>query len=405
MLIRNTLLSLLFVGMASVVTSASASEQVMPAPIPVKIPYGDHYGIDHGLFVAAINGKWGVFDKSGKPILSPTFEEMSSFWGGVARVKQNGQWGLMSTNLSWIVKPQFEDIFAYFSEGLTMAKSNGKWGYINQTGSYIIPPRFKSNYGQFLNGYAAVETEDGVGIINRNGDFIVSPTHKFKHIHRIPGSPLALVKLDENKYNFIDVANYDRTKTFVMEREFYYYAAADENGVSRVQVSANGEWGLLNPAGEWIIFPNHDYDYIDEIKSGAYMVKSHDQCGYINNNGKVIVPPILSWCEKFSEGLAGVKPHKNGGYGYISKTGEMAIKANFEFVEPFSEGLAAVDKGGKCGYINKSGKFAIPPHFAQCQSFHEGYAEVSLPANQSDRSAFIDRAGHIVIMQDLLQNN
>lgn len=61
-------------------------------------------------------------------------------------------------------------------------------------------------------------------------------------------------------------------------------------------------------------------------------------------------------CE-YSEGLACVK--KNHRYGFIDRNGKLVIPLNYSNAGNFSEGMAYVSEGGKYGFIDKTGKVVI----------------------------------------------
>ena len=89
--------------------------------------------------------------------------------------------------------------------------------------------------------------------------------------------------------------------------------------------------------------------------------------GYINDEGRLVIPCNFDLAHQFSEGFALVKPKgKNQGYGYIDKTGAMIINPIFNHAEDFKNGLAEVRIGKeldefKYGYINKNGDYVWEP--------------------------------------------
>jgi S-layer homology domain/WG containing repeat len=123
----------------------------------------------------------------------------------------------------------------------------------------------------------------------------------------------------------------------------------------------------------------------------------NDKVGYIDDQGKVIIPAKYRFASEFSEGLAWVA-QENGEdpkIGYIDKTGKWIISPQFINAESFSEGLAVVSwDGTKYGVIDRTGKTIVPPQFDVMFPFSEGLAAVSVNDN---RWGFIDKTGEIVI--------
>jgi hypothetical protein len=101
-----------------------------------------------------------------------------------------------------------------------------------------------------------------------------------------------------------------------------------------------------------------------------------------------IITPIEQR-ENFSEGLALFKRHEN--WGFIDPTGQVVIKAHYNWAENFSEHLACVKKGFKKGYIDLKGNFVIEPQFEDAQSFSEGLAAVLLKSSESDPDVLLPK--------------
>lgn len=93
-----------------------------------------------------------------------------------------------------------------------------------------------------------------------------------------------------------------------------------------------------------------------------------NKCGYYNSSSKIIVSPKFDFCGVFSEGLAqvglliGLKGPKMR-YGYINEDGKTVIPLTYEYSYEFSEGKAAVVINNKFGFINKQGQFLLTPKF------------------------------------------
>ena len=97
--------------------------------------------------------------------------------------------------------------------------------------------------------------------------------------------------------------------------------------------------------------------------------------GYINKEGKIMIPAVLEEAKDFSEGLAAVK--RDGKWGYINTKGVMSISNIFtKEPENFSSGRAVVyknqQKNNAC-YIDTLGKICTTD-FYSALSYIEGYA-------------------------------
>lgn len=143
------------------------------------------------------------------------------------------------------------------------------------------------------------------------------------------------------------------------------------------------------------------------------------KAGYIDQTGKVVVPPVIPFMGDngggefhdglletavsdgvyvdtsgkraihrkfyrgwdFSEGLAVAMVKDGGKWGYINTKGGFAISPRFDsspmdYVWSFEGGFAKIEVAGKFGYIDHTGEFIVPPRFLDGDSFHDGMARV-----------------------------
>jgi len=145
------------------------------------------------------------------------------------------------------------------------------------------------------------------------------------------------------------------------------------------------------------------------------MNKSRELWGYLNTEGKVVIPFRFTTAERFEGNHAFVKKHAEN-YLVIDRSGTIIkklqhsshekidstlyrtfinyyplekrkvglmdssftyiIKPRYNWVKPFSDGLAAVSLDWQWGYINQNENFVIEPIYEAASSFHEGDAMV-----------------------------
>lgn len=128
-----------------------------------------------------------------------------------------------------------------------------------------------------------------------------------------------------------------------------------------------------------------------------FSVAKDGKSGFIDANGKIVIPLQFDGANEFSEGLALVT--LKGKKFFIDTAGHTVFEAKFDIIRNFSEGLAAVNIGekripnvglisdpGNWGYIDKTGKLVIPMKFTHAESFSEGLAAVA----EGDKGEFID---------------
>lgn len=167
-------------------------------------------------------------------------------------------------------------------------------------------------------------------------------------------------------------------------------------------------WGFIDREGR-IVIPAKFYEAGD-FSEGLAFVRSSEKLkfGYINREGALVIPYQFAWASDFHDGLAAVMLSK-GKYGFIDERGKMVLRAG-EWLEinDFSDGLAAVQvlvtdnsvyrgyQEQRFGFIDRTGKFVIPPRFYQAQKFSDGRA-LFVQTGKSHGYGFIDSRGEVVI--------
>lgn len=133
------------------------------------------------------------------------------------------------------------------------------------------------------------------------------------------------------------------------------------------------------------------YNCLCDFENGFASVRNGEKWGFINTEGKEVIPCIYDIVQPFNDGLAAVL--KNNKWGYVNTKGELVIPCIYESAQDFSEGLAAVTKNGKEGFVNTKGEVAIPLKFEECGIFSEGLAY----AGDKNGNYFINTDGEKVI--------
>ena len=164
----------------------------------------------------------------------------------------------------------------------------------------------------------------------------------------------------------------------------------------------NGLWGFRDGRGQIVIEPGFQaaYDFHGQIAAVAVS----GGWRFVDREGRILdVRPFMTdnGPDDYSEGLS--RFVKDGRIGFLDEEGRAVIPAQFDFAAPFSEGLAAFCigcrritegehasmKGGRWGYIDVLGDMAIKPDYEEVTPFEEGRAKVKLGGRWID----IDRLG------------
>lgn len=133
---------------------------------------------------------------------------------------------------------------------------------------------------------------------------------------------------------------------------------------------------LLAQQARWTIKPK--YDSVSAFSEGVAAVKQNDKWGYVNSDGKEILPPTYEQAYPFSEGIGVLSASDNTLLALVDKTGKrITIKEKLKIdsrFATFGNGLLLVYDGKKWGYLNAEGKLAIACKYAAAQPFSEGLA-------------------------------
>ncbi len=143
----------------------------------------------------------------------------------------------------------------------------------------------------------------------------------------------------------------------------------------------DGKAGYIDETGKVVIPPTLElYSSGGEFHDGLLEVSASDG-KYIDRTGQVVVNPGLERGWDFSEGLAVAMKKGEKVWGFIGTDGEFHIQPRFAtypqgYVHSFSDGLAMIETEGRFGYVDHAGRFVIEPRFADGQSFSNGFARV-----------------------------
>jgi hypothetical protein len=296
-------------------------------------------------------------------IASPTCYETSDLAdeSGLYPIRQNSKVGFIDRAGHVVIEPQFDEACG-FSEGLSLAAANGRWGYIDQSGEFVIPPQY--DYAEhFLGGIAFVEKDDQFTYIDRTGQLV---TEVAGQVSYSDGSRSATWKVPST---FVDrrsgreIRNpqrevEERRRDFVPAPtvqidQFEGYSYASEGFMA---VQADGKWGYINQAGEFVIEPQ--FSNFRPFSEGLVAVQVGNKWGYMNRMGEFVIQPQFASVSDFSEGLAAVslKPDQSE-WGYVNRSGDFAIAPQFNgFAQNFDGGLALVNHDNIDYYIDQNGR-------------------------------------------------
>jgi hypothetical protein len=236
------------------------------------------------------------------------------------------------------------------------------------------------------------------GYVNLKGEFIIPA--QFSKCFPFSDAGYAPIHDTKNKqYYFINLKG-EKLSTEITDYKLIGLLGFDVKGFSNglVAINQGKKWGFMNTNGK-ILIPVK-FDDVTEFIDGYAVAKNGEKYIVLNTIGEEF--PVESSdvvnVKEFSEEFA---PYKsvNKQFGFIGKDGKIAIQAQFESVGYFYNDLAwAKTMDGKLGYINKKGEWVIKPQFAAGKNFdsESGLARVKVV----DKWAYVNKTGEITYITD-----
>lgn len=208
------------------------------------------------------------------------------------------------------------------------------------------------------------------------------------------------------KYGFIDLKD-----KVVMDFEFSLVGDFNEGyAVFRAGEDRKDPRGFVDKKGD--LLGNQYYDMTYLFQNGLAGVEINKKYGFIDRNGKVVIPIKYDFITGIIDGWGIFKREEHQGllnskgqekkfihdkyelrgyyyegtivYKYLKKEGIMdsnfkeITPPNFDYIGNFHEGLVRFKIGNKWGFLDENGKIVIEPKFDSEYDFSEGYASVSI---------------------------
>ena len=230
------------------------------------------------------DGKFGLFDISGKELVSPKYEEVLPFDKGRSWVKLNVKWGLIDDKGKELTPIKYDGAIIS-DEGIIWVREEGKWVIIDENGKELSSNRYDYDaVTPFTEGVSWVLKGNKWGLVNKNGKEITSP-------------------------------KYEGVCPFV-------------EGLSAVMVGE--KWGIIDKSGKEIIPIKYDGIGVHKPQGNNYPFKDI---------------PCDDLEDLVREGLIAIKVGDK--YGFVDKSGKFVISTKYDAVIPFVGGIAVVKRDGK----------------------------------------------------------
>jgi hypothetical protein len=372
-------------------------------------------------------GKWGVLDAQGSPVIPFIYDEITPFTPeGYAVAILNGKKGVLSKTGKPVIPFEYEDLKLYSSEGLITAKKNGLWGILNVRGMTIVPlvhALSSDRYGKSdpirsllhnintdekvipLMSNIEIETKmiDGKATATysaavTSNTTVAGKSHTYIEESTTVGEQIPFVDAGINcpgSYNITFIV--DRITTTATKRTTetttksttkvsveQAYKKVRKNQILLLDYSGNVRSSFV--AGEG------DFSSFFLLGSGliAYSKTGINGWGIMNENGKVLAPAgkydIVAGVEgKPVVKVAACSDRYACKYGLINTNGAIAAPISYDDIRIYKQEQGKdipANKAGKMGTIDILGKEHIPFNYSMLNYISDEYYEAaSIGAN------------------------
>ena len=232
-------------------------------------------------------------------------------------------------------------------------------GYIDENGKMVISANYSSAWS-FSCGWAAVFEGGEKQFIDKDGKSVIPdpfPQDDFFYFNRIRFK-------EDGMYGM-----YDENFKVVIPADYKSLGECSEDGL--IWFSEDGkEYGYLDKDGKVVIPEQFDLTY--NFADGIAVVKDKNaHYGVIDKKGNFLVDFQKKELQNLGEGLVSFKNASTGKWGMMDKNGNEILNAKYDLISVFTCGLSEVKKNDKIGFINTKGEEVIPCRYALANNFFD----------------------------------
>lgn len=321
--------------------------------------YSYSHVFQDGYCIIGNNGKYGVIDKSNSLIIDVIYDGIEYWESSAWIVSVHSKKGYISPDRTWNIEPQYDKIIPLNDNLIGVGKIKepetyhvSHWtpdmvyGIIDKSEKIICNIEYEF-ISRFSNKRALIQKNNKYGYINDRGQIII-PLKYDKAVEFCNGTAIVGVNThewddkDTFKYTIIDIMGNE-----LCPCRFDHIEPTNVNSVFRI--FEDNRVGLIDNHGHIIV--DVRYNRIEDFSEGLAVVintstydkwiyddlndfhveSTIDQCGYIDMDGKMVIPQIYSKASPFINGLASVET-EDGDMYQLDKQGTILkqdkIKSN-----------------------------------------------------------------------------
>ena len=203
-------------------------------------------------------------------------------------------------------------------DSIGIFEKDGKRGFYNLNTDKVLVAASYTHAWFFSDGLAAVEKDGKIGFVNMKGALVIP--HQF--IHRTNDRP-----------------------------NIYF-----ENGLC-VMANGNGQIGVINRKGEWVVKPQ--YEKIDLKESGIFATAAHSKL-LLSNKGEIIQEDLIVKVEPIKCNVQ--LKEKDAGGNWKLQDVEMKLDYYVYYTDAISN---------RCGLMDKNGNRLTEPVYSRIEALNE----------------------------------
>ncbi len=319
--------------------------------------------------------------------LSCSEKEALKFPEKLYPIEVNEKYGYINVTGEKVIDALFDEA-RDFNDSFAIVTINKKEGVINLKGEFIINPTF-DEISFNKQGYFALKIANNLyklKKLNEKGTVLQEPIESIMGF----GDSLFRVYVVQNGYSFNYLMNGKGQRVSQNFKTIINNGSLLEFSKGKQVVGTMGfedKYGLMDYHGKIVL--NDIYESIGEFNEGLMGISLNGYYGFLDTSFKMKIYNKYYYASDFSEGLADcaiVASPTELKYGYIDRNGKTVIPFSFDDASHFENGVARVgigqNRGGQrismeakkehdyitFGFIDKKGKFIIPPIYKSINS-------------------------------------
>ncbi|KAF1071526.1 MAG: hypothetical protein GAK45_00494 [Pseudomonas citronellolis] len=313
-----------------------SSDKTAATPAPVEIP------MSALALPLCLDGHCGVVDQNAKVLLSfdnPYNNILPNGFKDSVFLAGDEHWSLASADGKTVHKADLGDTLIDLTPGFYGFMREGKYGVIDRNGVEVQPPQYDDIYPSSPAQFIIFERDGLRGILDAQARPVTEALYSSSDVNIDPirQGRLVMAERDEQPW-LIDLDTH--------KQQTVDFGALKERGDEHLVVTSpdHSHEGLADAHGTLLI-PTR-YHWLGTPAAGrvAFRERYDAPCGYLDYQGKVVIPAQFANCEPFGKQGAlaqEAKPDDSTGlYGFIDAQGQWKIPPTYDSAD--KAGLTAM---------------------------------------------------------------